>query len=86
MKLTTERVRVIATAAVTWLVAASAAAQLVADDAAEILDPVVPGLSDDVVAWALRVVGWLGVAVTIIRRVTPVPESQRGVLPLRRRR
>lgn len=73
-----ERARVIATAAVTWLVAASAIVTAVAPQIGELF----PNSAEDIAAWAARVVAVLGGAVVIIRRVTPVAADERGVLPV----
>lgn len=72
---TAARLRVITTAAVTWMVATSVA-----------LSAVAPALGDltaspEVATWALRAAGWLTSAVVIIRRVTPVPPAARGIIP-----
>jgi hypothetical protein len=72
-----ERVKVLAGAAVTWLVAVSIAISVAAPQIAELF----PESAEDITAWAARVVGWLAVAVTIARRVSPVPADERGLLP-----
>lgn len=71
------RLRVIATAAPTWLAAISAAAPFIADDIAHQLPD----------SWArptarvvLTIGGLATAAIQTIRRLTPVPPSQRGVL------
>lgn len=65
-----DRLRVVSTAAVTWLVAISTAVSAVA-----------PTLPEDWQTIAAQVVAWLATAILIIRRVSPVQESARGVLP-----
>ncbi len=64
------RIRVVSRAAVTWLVAISA-----------LVTSVAPTLPEDWQTVAATVVAWLATAVLIIRRVSPVRESARGVLP-----
>lgn len=71
------RAAVILTAAVTYISALSAGLIVAANQIAD----VAPEGSHDVVAWLVRGVAWLTAAVTIIRRVTPVPAAERGVLP-----
>lgn len=72
------RLRVVATAAVTWLTGAAALIQFAAPHIAEQLPA---GAAETFTAWAVRVAAWVAVAVLIIRRVTPVPEAERGVIP-----
>lgn len=71
-----DRLKVIASAAVTWLVALS----VIVTAAAPQIGDLFPSSADDIATWAARVVAWIGVAVTIIRRVTPVSAEQRGVV------
>jgi hypothetical protein len=71
-----ERVRTVARAAVTWLVLASTVLTIAAEELAR-----VAGADSPVVVLMLRVVAWLGVAVAIIRRSTPVLPDARGILP-----
>jgi len=73
-----DRVRVVLSSVVTWLTLASAAVLIFSEEIAAVLPE---GPAADLGEWALRVVAWLGAAVAIIRRVTPVPESERGLLP-----
>jgi hypothetical protein len=73
---TIERIKTIAQAAVTWLVALAGVLTIVAAELADQL-----GADNVVVVWVLRAVVWLGVAVAIIRRSTPVLPDARGVLP-----
>lgn len=70
-----EKLKVIASAAVTWLIAASVVVSAVAPQLAELF----PQSAEDITTWAARVVAWLGAAVLIVRRVTPVPADQRGI-------
>lgn len=72
------RVRVVLTAAVTWLTAIAAVVPFIADDIAAQLPE---GAAEQVTKYALLAVAWLGAAVSIIRRVTPVLPQERGVLP-----
>jgi hypothetical protein len=71
-----ERVKVVLSAAVTWIVAASAVVQIVADEVGAAL----PGHAEDVSTVAVRVVAVLAAAVGIIRRVSPVLPSERGLV------
>lgn len=66
------RVLVVLKAAPTWLVALSTVVTIVASE----VD--IPAVAE----WSVKVVGWLGVAVAIIRRVTPVLPAERGLLPV----
>lgn len=75
--MTIARIKVVATAAVTWITAVAVLLPLVAGDIAE----VAPGQAETVTHVALVVAGWLGAAVSIIRRVTTVLPAERGVLP-----
>jgi len=67
------RVRVVATAAVTWITMATV-----------IITAVIPQLDslglESWSQWAIRVVGWLAGAVAIIRRVAPVDADERGII------
>ncbi|MGE3835765.1 MAG: hypothetical protein AB7H43_13425 [Acidimicrobiia bacterium] len=72
------RIVVILTAAPTYLTAIAAVLPLIAGDLAEVLPA---GAAETVGHVALVVAGWLGAAVAIIRRVTPVAASRRGLLP-----
>ena len=69
------RAVVVLTAAVTYIVAGAAALTLAAD---QIAAAAPPG-AEDVVTWLVRAAAWLTAAVTIIRRVTPVPAGLRGL-------
>lgn len=66
---TLARLKVILTAAVTYLVLAATVLTIVSESL-----PAAPGT-------IAKVLAWLGTAVLIIRRVTPVLPDERGVLP-----
>lgn len=72
------RVRVLLGAAPTYLVALAAILTIVVDELAPFAD-------DPAIAWVVRVLGVVltivGVAVAIVRRVTPVVPAERGLLP-----
>jgi hypothetical protein len=70
------RIKVVATSAVTWLTLLAAGVPLAAEEVAKLL----PESAETVTAVAATVVVWLGVAVAIIRLVTTVAKTQRGVL------
>lgn len=72
-----ERLRVLAGTAVTYLVAAAVGLSAAADE----LAATGPDGGETAVAWLLRVVAWVGAAVAVVRRVTPVPSGERGLLP-----
>lgn len=69
------KVKTVAKASVTWLVVAAGVLTVVADELATQL-----GADSPVVVLVLRAVSWIGVAVAIIRRSTPVLPDARGVL------
>lgn len=71
------RIKVIATAAVTWLVAASVFVAVAAPAIAELLPT---GDRSAVIEWSVRAAAWLAGAAAIIRRVTPVEPADRGIL------
>lgn len=72
------RIKVIITAAPTYLTMAAVVVGILADE----LSKTVPdGWQDNVVQIGGAIVAVLGAAIAIIRRVTPVLESQRGILP-----
>ncbi|HEU5085679.1 MAG TPA: hypothetical protein VFU14_20225 [Acidimicrobiales bacterium] len=71
------RVRVVAASAVTWLVAAASAVTIVREE----IVAAFPEAAEPVAAVAVPLLAGLGAAVAIIRRVTPVVPSERGVLP-----
>jgi len=68
MKALLDRFVVLATSAVTYLVMASAALVIISEE--------IPGTAGTIT----KVVAWLGTAVAIIRRVTPVLKGDRGLL------
>jgi hypothetical protein len=72
-----EQIKVVSTAAVTWITATSAALVILSEE----ISAVAPDGSEDLVAIIVKAVAWLGAAVAIIRRVTPVLPSERGILP-----
>lgn len=74
-----QRVKVILGAAVTWLTAAGLILTIFAEEIASVAPA---GAAEDVTVWLVRIVAWIGAAVTIIRRVTPVLPEERGVLPV----
>lgn len=75
MTATAERVRVIASAAVTWLVFASVVLSAAVPELVELL-----GADHAVVVFVARALVWVGAAVAIIRRVSPVEPDARGIL------
>lgn len=78
MEQTLARLRVLLGAAPTYLAAIGAVLAIVIDELAGFADQ--PG-----VEWVVRIAGVVltivGVATAIVRRVTPVIDSQRGLLP-----
>jgi hypothetical protein len=76
LKSLTARVQAILKAAPTYFVALAA----VLTFAASTVDGW-GGTWPTAAAWAIRLAAWLGSATAIIRRVTPVPADQRGILP-----
>jgi hypothetical protein len=70
------RLKVILTAAPTYLTSAAAIVTIFASEIAEII----PGQAEGITEGAVVVVGVLTVAINIIRRVTPVLPSERGLL------
>jgi len=79
LKTLVARAKVVLTAAPTYLVAAAVLIPFVVDQLATVLPTT---WSETVAQVAGKAVAVLGVAVAIIRRVTPVPAAQRGLLPL----
>jgi hypothetical protein len=72
------RVKVVLSAAVTWLVVASSVVTVFADEIA----PIIPApWSERASAIAVTVLGVLAAAIAIIRRVSPVLPDERGILP-----
>ncbi len=70
------RTRVVLRAAPTWLTAISVALTAAASE----IGRLAPSGGDDVVRWCVTVAAWLTSAVAIIRRVSPVDQSERGLL------
>ena len=71
------RVRVVLKAAPTYLVLVSATATIVTDEVAKVLPS---GWQDNALQIGGVIVSVLGAAVAIVRRVTPVLDSQKGLL------
>lgn len=71
------RAKVVFTAAPTYLIAASAIVVIVSSEAATVLPA---GAATTVAAVSLKVVAVLTAAINVIRRVTPVLPSERGLL------
>lgn len=77
MKKLLARTRVLLTAAPTYLVAAYAVVSIVTEE----ISKVVPsGWQDNAVQIGGAIVGILGAALAIVRRVTPVLPAERGIL------
>lgn len=72
-----ERVKVVLSAVVTWLVVAQTMLIVFADEIAKGF----PMQAETVAMWSLIVMGMLGTAIAIIRRVTPVLPVFYGLLP-----
>lgn len=70
------KLRVVARAWPTWVTAAALVASVAADELTKVV-----GADSPVVVLLLRVAAWLGAAVAIIRRSTPVLDDARGLLP-----
>jgi len=75
-----ERLKVILAATNTYLALAAVVITIVASEVAPLLDNDTAAVVAQVVATAL---GWIGAATAIIRRSTPVPMHERGILPER---
>lgn len=73
------KVKVVLSAAVTWITVAFGVVVIVSDEAVKVLPA---GAAETVAGVAVRVVAVLGAAVAIIRRVTPVLPDERGLLPV----
>ena len=71
------RAKVLAASAVTWLLAAATIITLAAGELAKVF----PDNAATIGALAIRAVAFTGGAVAIIRRVTPVLDQARGLLP-----
>lgn len=80
-----EKIKVVATSLPTWLAIASAVISQVADELIKVLpdeiDAQVVTISGQLVAWLAAAGAIVAGAVLTIRRLTPVPEAERGILP-----
>lgn len=74
-----QRIKVLAGAAVTWLTLAATVLTIASEEIGAVLPE---GAADDITVWVVRAIAWIGAAVAIIRRVTPVLPEERGVLPV----
>lgn len=70
------KVKVIASAAVTWLTFASIVLTTAAEEVAALLPT-----DSEITATIIRIVAWLSTAILIIRRVATVLPNERGILP-----
>lgn len=75
------RLSVLLSAAPTWLVAAATICTIVAGQIAEILPFVPTGTAETIATWLITTAGALTAAALVVRRVTPVLEGARGLLP-----
>jgi hypothetical protein len=75
------RTRVVLTAAPTHLVSLAVILTIVSEQVAELLPMVPAGTAETAARWLVTLAGSLTAAVSIIRRVTPVLPTERGVLP-----
>lgn len=71
------RIKVLATAVNTWLVAAALIAPIIISEVAQELPS---DKAEAFTKWGGKVVAWIGAAIAIVRRSTPVIKSQRGLL------
>ena len=71
------RIKVLASAANTWLVAI---ALIVPIAVSEIAQELPSDKAEVVTKWGGKLIAWIGVAIAIVRRSTPVIKSQRGLL------
>lgn len=71
------KVVVVLRAAPTWLTAAA----VVLTTSAEEIGGLLPDGGEALGQLVVRVVAWIGAAIVIIRRVTPVAPDERGLLP-----
>lgn len=80
-----EKVKVVATSLPTWLAIASAVISQVADELIKVLpdeiDAQVLTISGQLVGWLAAAAAIVTGAVLTIRRLTPVPVDERGILP-----
>ena len=73
------KIRVISKAAVTLLTLIMGLLVTLSEQIAEVF----PGdTGENIGMWLIRAVAWLGAAIAIIRRVSPVEADQRGILPV----
>lgn len=72
-----ERIRVLLTAAPTYLTGAAVVVTAVSEEIGEEF----PHLDGTVTAWATPVLAVIATAIAIVRRVTPVLKTQRGLVP-----
>jgi hypothetical protein len=70
------RARTVLTAAVTWILVTMAALQVFLTQATDLL-----GADDPIVIGIGRILTFLVALVAVIRRVTPAPAEERGLLP-----
>ena len=77
MKKFLARVRVVLTAAPTYLTSAAVAVALARDEIAKLF----PEAAEEVGRWAVPIAAGLLAAARVIRRVTPVLPAERGLLP-----
>ena len=73
------RIKVVSAAAVTWLTAAGIILTIFSEEIGSVLPT---GAAEEWAMWVVRIIAWIGAAVAIIRRVTPVLPDERGVLPV----
>lgn len=78
MKKLLARIRVILTAAPTWLVFAALFVSTVTEEVAKVLPA---DWAAQVVTVGGHIVSWLAAAIAIVRRVAPVLPAERGILP-----
>ncbi len=71
------KAKVLATAAVTYIVLAPLVVPIVVDELVKVL-PSAQGIV--VAAVAAKILSWIGAAIAIVRRVTPVLKEHRGLL------
>jgi hypothetical protein len=78
-----ERIKVLATSTVQYLVLAAVVLTAAAPLIAEVADDIFGGsTAEDVTLWITRAVAWIAGAVAIVRRVSEVPANLRGILPV----
>lgn len=78
MKAFVKRVRVLLTAAPTYLAGAAVVVSAFNDE----IGSAFPGVADEVAAIAAPALAGIAAAIAIVRRVTPVAVQERGLLPL----